>query len=376
MGRSYRARSVAIGVATLAVMLAAVGAACVAGRWAGLGAALLAGALFQPVHRLARRAADRLLDGRTADVRALAATARQRLQQGDPHSGLRAILALLCAALPVTGAAVELDDHVVQTGTLPATATSVSLERHGEPVGRLLLGAYTGRGAPGRVTTRVLAALLPALADAAHAVRLAGTLQREHERASALRAQERRRLGRDLHDGLGQSLSGLAMSIHAARLAARTAPEQAEALFMRLLSAMEEVTIEVGRLVDGAPPPQLAELGLLKAIEALVGSPLSSGGGDLEGLPPAVELAVYRIVQEAVTNAHRHAAATSVTVAVERCQDRLLVRVRDDGRGLPAQPPAGIGLRSMRERAAELGGCCVIRHAEGGGTIVEVDLPL
>ncbi|MFI6294504.1 sensor histidine kinase [Nonomuraea sp. NPDC050790] len=376
MGRTYRARSVAVGAATLAVMLAAVAAACVAGRWAGLGAALLAGALFQPAYRLARRLADRLLDGRTADVRALAATARQRLQQGDPHSGLRAILALLCAALPVTGAAVEVDGRLVRSGTLPATATALPLDRHGEPVGRLLLGPCTGRGAHGRVTARVLAALLPALADAAHAVRLAGTLQREHERASALRAQERRRLGRDLHDGLGQSLSGLAMSIHAARVAARTAPEQAEAFFTRLLSAMEEVTIEVGRLVDGAPPTQLAELGLLRAIETLVGSPLSSGGGDLEGLPPAVELAVYRIVQEAVTNAHRHAAATSVTVALERCQDRLRVRVRDDGRGLPAEPPAGIGLRSMRERAAELGGCCVIRHAEGGGTVVEVDLPL
>ncbi|WP_219825534.1 sensor histidine kinase [Nonomuraea typhae] len=366
----------ATGVVTLAGMLAAVAAAYAFGQWAGLGAALLAGAFYQPLHRLARRAADRLLDGRATDVRALAASARQRLQQGDPHSGLRAILALLSAALPATGAAVELGDRVVRSGTVPVVATALDLDWHGEPVGRLLIGPFTGRGEPGADADRVLAALLPSVSDAAHAVRLAAALEREREHDSDLRAQERQRLGRDLHDGLGQSLSGLAMSIHAARAAARSAPEQAEALFFRLLSAMEEVSIEVGRLVDGAPPPQLAELGLARAIEELAGAPLTSGGGDLEGLPPAVALTVYRIVQEAVTNAHRHAAATSVDVGYERRPDGLRVTVRDDGRGLPVRPRTGIGLRSMRERAAELGGCCVIRHAEGGGTVVEVDLPL
>ncbi|MFI6498251.1 sensor histidine kinase [Nonomuraea typhae] len=198
-----------------------------------------------------------------------------------------------------------------------------------------------GRGGPGAGADRVPAALLPRVSDAAHAVRLAAALEREREHDSAPRAQERQRLGRDLHDGLGQSPSGPAMSVHAARAAARSAPEQAEALFFRLLSAMEEVSIEVGRLVDGALPPQPAELGLARAIEELAGAPLTSGSGDLEGLPPAVALTVYRIVQEAVTNAHGHAAATSVRVGFERRPDGLRVTVRDDGRGLPVRPWTG-----------------------------------
>ncbi|MFD2353615.1 sensor histidine kinase [Nonomuraea ferruginea] len=97
--------------------------------------------------------------------------------------------------------------------------------------------------------------------------------------------------------------------------------------------------------------------------------------GDLDGLPAAVEVAAYRIVQEALTNARKHAAASRVTVRLERDNRVLRVTVADDGIGLPPDARAGVGLGSMRERAAELGGTCVVRAAEDGGTVVSADLP-
>lgn len=104
--------------------------------------------------------------------------------------------------------------------------------------------------------------------------------------------------------------------------------------------------------------------------------------GDLAGLPAAVEVAVYRIVQEALNNARRHARATRVRVEVARTAEaepgggELRVRIADDGIGLPARPRAGVGMSSMRERAAELGGSCTVTAPDIGGTVVEARFPL
>ncbi|MFC7719399.1 sensor histidine kinase [Nonomuraea recticatena] len=98
--------------------------------------------------------------------------------------------------------------------------------------------------------------------------------------------------------------------------------------------------------------------------------------GSLDGLPAAVEVAVYRIVQEALTNVRRHAGATACLVSLARTDQELRVAVCDDGVGLPPRPPAGVGLTSMRERAAETGGTCTARRREGGGTEIVARLPL
>ena len=96
---------------------------------------------------------------------------------------------------------------------------------------------------------------------------------------------------------------------------------------------------------------------------------------DVEPLPAAVEVAAYRIALEAVTNALRHSGAERCTVSLQREDGTLLLRIRDTGRGLAADPGAGVGLTSMRERAEELGGTCTVTSS-GTGTLVEVRLPL
>ncbi|MEU8384804.1 sensor histidine kinase [Streptosporangium sp. NPDC048865] len=349
-------------------------------RIGGLVAALCAGAFFHPMRRVLQRGADRLLYGGRGDPVALAAELGRRLQRTDPAGGLAAALEVLRDGLAVTGTGVRFPDgrpEGTTAGTLEEVARDIRLVWHGEPVGRLLIGPPGVRRLPAAHNERVITALTPYVADAAHAVRLVGALRRSRERIVTTREEERRRLRRDLHDGLGQSLSGMAMSINAARLSLRVSPETAERMLGELRSGMDSVTSDIRHLVYGLRPPALDDLGLAGAVAEMAGPGVHvEVVGELPGLPAATEVAAYRIVQEALTNARRHAGAATVRVSLERGEHGLRVRVRDDGSGVPPGRRSGVGLASMRERAAELGGTCVITTPPGGGTVVEAILPV
>ncbi|WP_246643885.1 sensor histidine kinase, partial [Nonomuraea ceibae] len=154
-------------------------------------------------------------------------------------------------------------------------------------------------------------------------------------------------------------------------------PDSADALLQDLRTGMDAVAGDVRELVHGLRPPALDDLGLARALRELAGPQVPVRvEGALSDLPAAVEVAVYRIVQEALTNIRRHAEAETVTVTLRRERCVLRVTVTDDGRGLPESHRPGVGLSSMRERAAELGGICVITGEPGRGTRVEVMLPL
>ncbi|MEV4833920.1 sensor histidine kinase [Nonomuraea sp. NPDC049486] len=347
---------------------------------AGLAAALFAGVFFQPMRHALQRGVDRLLYGGIGVPAELAERLKHRLQRVDPGHGLLAALEVLREGLSVTGAAVEVDGATTVTGSPEPVARTVPLVWHGEPVGLLLIGPAARRRFPAAHDERVIATLLPYLADAAHAVRMTAAVRRSRERILTAREEERRRLRRDLHDGLGQSLTGMAMVINAARVSLRRSPEQAERLLADLRAGMDAISGDIRQLVYGLRPPAIDELGLAGAIGELARTPEEPAtsvetDGDLDGLPAAVEVAAYRIVQEALTNARKHAAASRVTVRLERDNRVLRVTVADDGIGLPPDARAGVGLGSMRERAAELGGTCVVRAAEDGGTVVSADLP-
>ncbi|WP_327583354.1 sensor histidine kinase [Nonomuraea sp. NBC_00507] len=347
---------------------------------AGIAAAVFAGAFFQPMRRGLQRVVDRLLYGSTGVPGALARRLRHRLQHADPVHGLLATLDVLREGLSVTGVAVEVDGTTTTSGAVgdagnaPRPVKTIALVWHGEPVGLLLIGPTDRRRFPAAHDERVIATLTPYIADAAHAVRLTAALQRSRERILTAREEERRRLRRDLHDGLGQSLTGMAMSINAARLSVRSSPQEADRLLADLRAGMDAVSGDIKQLVYGLRPPALDELGLAGAVEELAETPIETSG-DLASLPAAVEVAAYRIVQEALTNARKHAHATRITISLRR-DDRLRVSVTDDGVGMPPDARPGVGLGSMRERAAELGGTCVVREAEGGGTVVQAELPL
>jgi signal transduction histidine kinase len=226
---------------------------------------------------------------------------------------------------------------------------------------------------------------------AVYAVRLTDDLQRSRERLVNAREEERRRLRRDLHDGLGPTLAGIAFHLDATAHILPTQPAKAAELLTKAKSDMKKTVAEVRRLVDGLRPPALDELGLVAAIRQ---HSAWMGGADADNSPArepvavevhapdtipqlsaAVEVAAFRIATEAITNVLRHADARRCTVRL-RLDGALELEVTDDGRGMVDIGQTGFGLRSIRERAVELGGTCVIESAPGSGTCVTVSLPV
>jgi signal transduction histidine kinase len=194
--------------------------------------------------------------------------------------------------------------------------------------------------------------------------------------SASAREEERRRLRRDLHDGLGPRLTGIAFTADAAKLA--STDDNAAPMLERIRLEAETAIHEIRELVYGMRPPALDELGLLGAItvktEAFPGLRVDVEADDLPPLPAAVEVAADRIVIEALTNVARHSGATRAGVGLRVCGDRLTVSVADNGATRGDWLP-GIGLTSMKERAGELGGTLVFDGTPQGST-VSAELPL
>ncbi|WP_214109483.1 sensor histidine kinase [Acrocarpospora catenulata] len=382
VSRTFVAAGLVLTVSTVYFGVGALSSLLVSGydQVAGLAAALFSGAFFQPMRRLLQRTSDRMLYGRAGDPRLLALRLTQEVRQADPTEALSAVVAVVRDGLAVDGAAVEVrDGSRVESGTVGGQPREIALVWHGESVGRLLIGRPGTRRFAAAHDERVIATLLPYVADVAHAARMAADLQRSRERILAAREEERRRLRRDLHDGLGQTLGAMAMTLNMARLNIAHAPGTADGLLRDLRTGMDAVALDIRQLVYGLRPPALDDLGLTGAVTALAAETAPGAevrGEDLGELPAAVEVAAYRIVQEALTNVRRHANAERVRVSLELAGGQLVVRVADDGVGLPEQRRAGVGTASMRERAAELGGTCAIVSSPGGGTLVEARLPV
>jgi two-component system, NarL family, sensor kinase len=259
-------------------------------------------------------------------------------------------------------------------GTPPARLESVPLRYRGAPVGELLVGVRAGQTALTRADRSVLELLAGPLAVAVHATALSADLQRSRERIVGAREEERRRLRRDLHDGLGPVLTGIAFQAEAARNLVRTEPDRAEELLTTLRNEAADAIDSVRRLAYALHPPSLAELGLAGALRRQV-KHLQAGSAvvtldvpdALPALPAAVEVAAYRIAVEALTNAVRHAGAQHVDVRLH-VDGALEIAVDDDGGGGGYWQP-GVGLMSMRERAAELGGSLQAAPGDGGGHV-------
>jgi signal transduction histidine kinase len=253
-----------------------------------------------------------------------------------------------------------------------------------EEIGRLVLSPR----APGEEFSSADRRLLEDLARQAevalHAVRLTIDLQNSRERLVATREEERRRLRRDLHDGLGAQLAGLNVQAGTLRRLIPRDPAAADELVVELREELRGAIADIRRLVYDLRPPALDDLGLAEALRRLAERYGSNGeqlhvlvetSEDLPNLPAAVEVAVYRITQEALTNVARHARARRCVVRLVVNED-VALEIVDDGVGIPAERGAGVGLSSMRERASELGGSCVVESTPEGGTRVLLRLPL
>jgi signal transduction histidine kinase len=290
-------------------------------------------------------------------------------------------------SLQVPYVAVELQERdgpvlVAEHGRPLNMTESFDMVSHGKQIGRLLVARRSTGSRFSRHECRLLRDAALQAAVAAEATRLNRDLQTSRERLVTAREEERRRLRRDLHDGLGPSLAGMSMQVRAARKLLPCDCESRAAQILDALAAdLKTCTMEVRRLVDELRPPAL-DRGLEAALRTECARFDSAGlsvhcevDGSLEGLPAAVEVAAFRIVAEALTNVARHSRAHTCHVAVHG-NGALRVEIVDDGVGIPPSIRPGVGLHSMRERAAELGGHCVIEPAPGGGTSVQVELPL
>ena len=245
----------------------------------------------------------------------------------------------------------------------------------------------TGHPLAERNTTALLALPVPiALALAVIRDRLfqIDLLARSRGRIVAAREEERRRLRRDLHDGLGPTLAAVGLKVDRAREQAASDAAGLGPLLDEIRGDIRSVISDVRRLARELRPPTLDSLGLVGAIGQQA-SALSGGSGPsivvevdepLPVLPAAVEVVAYRIAVEAMTNAVRHAGATSCTVRLLVDRDGLVVEVSDDGVGIDPEAAAGVGLHSIDERAAEVGGEVDLDARPGGGTIVRARLPL
>jgi signal transduction histidine kinase len=232
---------------------------------------------------------------------------------------------------------------------------------------------------------------LAATRQTRRALRLAADLSRARERLVTAREEERRRLRRDLHDGLGPQLASQTLSLNAATRLIRADPDRAEELLRSLDAQSQQAVADIRELVYGLRPPALDDLGLAGALQQLADRasrtpPHVSIAVDVDPrLPPlsaALEAAAYRIVQEALTNVVRHSGATECGVSIQPgsgasgARGTLVLTISDNGRGIRSDAAQGVGMRSMRERAEELGGRLTVEPRPGGGSRIGAELPL
>jgi signal transduction histidine kinase len=354
-----------------------------------LPATIVVAIAFQPLRERLQRGVNRLLHGQRDEPYAAISKLGRRLGEAmAPDEVLPVMVATIADTLRLPYAAVELSQAhgspVVAHGTPAAgVALRLPLVHAGERVGTLIVGARTHGEPLAAADRRLLEDFARRASAAASAVALSVEVQRSRERLVTAREEERRRLRDDLHDGLGPTLAGAVLTIEAAQRVLTTDPSTANELLDRAATSIEGTVSDVRRVVYALRPPALDELGLTGALRQHAAT-LSSHGDltcDLAApdppppLPAAVEVAAFRIAQEALTNVARHAHAHHATVTIT-VTDALRLEIRDDGRGLPADHRAGVGLTSMRERATELGGRFHISSPADGGTRVRVDLPL
>ena len=252
-----------------------------------------------------------------------------------------------------------------------------------------MLGLRTGETAFADTELALLGDLARQAGAAVHAQRLRDDLAQSRRRLVVAREEERRRLRRDLHDGLGPALAAIAMRAEAASVDLAIRPDDARRGLEAIAGEARTAVADLRTLVEGLRPPSHDQLGLVGAIvdqaERLSSADRAAAGPlvtveaqpqPLPELPAAVEVAAYRIAVEAVTNAVRHADARTCAVRITAAE-RLTVEVTDDGHGFhdPSRP-GGTGLESMRERAEEVGGELWLAAAQPRGTVVRAELPL
>ncbi len=341
-----------------------------------------------PARDVVQRIVDRVLYGARRDpYAALTGLGRQLSEVIAPEDVLPVVARTVCGSLRLPYAAVTLTGTVTPAaaeGERPETTVDLELWHAGAPVGVLTVGLPPGQRFLDPTDERLLAHFAQQAGAAAHSVGLTDALRRSRDALAVARDEERYRIRRDLHDGLGPTLAGIALGLGAAIRSAGTVDDAD--LLGHLHAEVQGSLDDVKRLVADLRPTVLEQVGLVEALRKYAETVTIRSEGTLKvrlttpdlvpPLRPEIEVAAYRIVLEAVTNVARHSAATHCSISLAVRDDALMISVGDNGVGLAARTAGGrvgLGLRSMSERAAELGGSCTITSASG--TLVEATIP-
>ncbi|MCW2775933.1 MAG: hypothetical protein JWN91_4259 [Nocardioides sp.] len=342
--------------------------------------------LVIPLAGRLRVLADRLVLGERADPLVLVDRIGAGLEvaKDDPVASM---LEAVATAVGASAAAVHdaTGRELARLGHLGRTTLDVPLLHNGVELGVLSVGP---RGATPRMTARdarLVLALAPHLAVVVNSHKLAQDLARERQRVTTATLAERDRLRRDLHDGLGPSLSGIALGLEAAGIALGRDPATLPHLLTRTRAEAEAAVREIRRVLAGLRPAALDRQGLAAALRETADSLGMGGPGRpqfelradaLPFLHPDLEESAFRIVAESMTNVARHSGAEHCSVEINQANGDLRVGVIDDGHGMACTRPMGHGLDSMRRRASDMGGRLTVAPVEPHGTAVTAVLPL
>jgi two-component system NarL family sensor kinase len=331
-----------------------------------------------------QRLVDRWMYGDRGNPARVASRVGEQLASGDQEDLVGVADAVRTALrLPYVGVRTPAGP-LAESGAIGDGTDVVPLSYAGHDVGEIVVGLRPGERRLSSADRSTLAIVAASLAVAVRAVELSGDLRLSRERLVMAREEERRRIRQDLHDGLGPTLTGVALSADAAANLLDSDPSAVHDLLAALRRDTRGAIADVRRLVDDLRPPALDELGLLQAIRQRADQLAWRSDGTslsvelqvpetLPALPAAVEVAAYRIATEALTNVARHAGAHGATLAL-RCDRRLDLEVRDNGAATQPWSP-GVGLSGMRERATELGGTFEAGPCPSGGRVF-VSIPL
>ena len=342
--------------------------------WVSVVATGVIAVLFHPMLVLFRTAANRTFYGERHDpYKALHLLGRQLEATLKPEELSLSIVQTVAHTLRLPYVAlVTGTGQTVAVGQAIGQPLEFAMLNRGQRVGALIVSSRHAGEAFSKGEMQLLEDLAARAGVAVQEASLARQLQASKEAIVLGREEERKRIRRDLHDGLGPSLASLSMQLQVTRSVMTSDPSRAEQMVLTATHGVQAAIADIRRLVYDLRPPALDDLGLGGALrqqlEQMVGVQVDAQIEDLEPLPAAVEVAAYRIACEALNNVAKHAGASVVTLRLGMFDRGLSLEVNDDGCGLPVLPNAGVGLSSMRERALELGGLLSIESAEVSGT--------
>jgi signal transduction histidine kinase len=331
-----------------------------------------------PLVALTKRASRRWF-GRAADPATVAARFRDHVESGDDADAVVERLAatvqeeLRLGSVRISIVGVD-EAHV---GQVDGPTSSLPLVYRGRPVGEVVVSARSGERLAD-LDRRTLDQIGNYLAVAAEAIRVGEDLRRAQRALEEAQAEERRRIRRDLHDGVGPTLASIHLRLLAHR---RRLPD--ELSVDDIIDQTSDAIREVRRIVEGLQPSVLEDFGLVPALQILVADTRETSGidvkisteSDLSDIPAHIATVSYRVVAEGLANVVRHSHGSVCTIHLSQADDHVNIAIEDDGCGFDTTSAAGMGLRSIANRATAAGGDVWISSTEGAGTRIAVRLP-